>query len=80
MKNAIGGSLLAFGLLIMIIGFNKSSGATITNKIDGKEYVYNNTSSYNLNWRAFFGGVCIFFGAGLLIFPSQRVIDAGKYD
>ncbi len=79
-KNAIGTSLLILCLGITVIGWSKASSDTVTKKINGTEVVLRNSDSYNLNWRAFFGLTFAGLGLGLIAFPSQKVIDADKYE
>jgi hypothetical protein len=79
-KNGVGTSLLLFGILIFLIGSRMGAKPEVTQTYNGVEQVVFNRDSYNLNWRMFWGGVVIFLGAGLLIFPSQAKIDEGKFD
>ncbi|MDX2284397.1 MAG: hypothetical protein NW241_09555 [Bacteroidia bacterium] len=75
-KNVFGSCLLAFGLLLAIIGFSKRGDAEVARDVNGTEVVYKNINSYNLNWRAFFGIAFAIVGLGIWILPSQAAIEA----
>ncbi len=74
-KDAFGASLLIAGLILALIGFSKAGGETYTFTYKGVEELLLNFNALNLNWRVFFGGVFMFFGLGLWIFPSQARIN-----
>lgn len=74
-KDAFGGSLFLAGFILMLIGFSKSGGDVYTFTYEGFEQTLRNINADNLNWRVFFGGVFMFFGLALYIFPSQAAIN-----
>lgn len=79
-KNALGLSLLFIGLVILIIGFSAGDSVEITKEINGREVVLKNSNAENLNWRLLYGSVVTFLGIAAIAFPSQKAIDAEKFD
>ncbi|MEM6764008.1 MAG: hypothetical protein AAF824_02885 [Bacteroidota bacterium] len=80
MKNFFGTILLVSGLFIMIVGWSRRDSETVTEEVNGTEIVVKNSEAENFNWRSFYGGLIAFFGFVGLVFPSQKVIDGGKFD
>ncbi len=80
MKNFFGTVLLVSGLIIMIVGYNRRDEPTKVEEVNGTEIVVKNSEAENFNWRSFYGGLIAFFGVAGLAFPSQKVIDGGKFD
>ncbi len=79
-KNTLGLSLLFIGLVVLIVGCSRGDSTEITKEINGKEVVLKNSDAENLNWRIFYGSVVSVLGIGILAFPGQKTIDAGKFD
>jgi hypothetical protein len=78
-KNVMGGSMIAIGLILSIIGWNRKAPETVTQTVKGAEVVLNNSESQNFNWRAFMGLTFAIIGTGILILPGDKQLEAERY-